>query len=320
MSLHNLDHILLKFLKKNKSLVEGQKISLACSGGVDSVSLLHSFCKFKDLFHLDLVLLHAHHGCSEKETKISDFRESSLKKVESLSQTYHLQLKVQRSSKFLKDEKSCREFRRDFFLKEDRVFLAHHKDDFLETLLLRMMRGTGPQGFVDVFSQKNFFYPFLRELSKNEILNYAQKENLSFIQDPTNLGADNLRSWLRNHWLKDLDSKRGKEGLFKSLESFYGYLESEKLKKAQKINFEEAFIDQSLWLSLDEFQKQSAVARVLHKIKKKDYTKGQINEVIKNLDRGLEVQSFKVAGVYWSKDKNRIEFQLDSKPKSSNSR
>jgi len=51
-----------RFIQDNRLIVEGDKILLAVSGGLDSVALLHIFSRLKSMLKLELAVAHVHHG------------------------------------------------------------------------------------------------------------------------------------------------------------------------------------------------------------------------------------------------------------------
>ena len=78
---------------------------------------------------------------------------------------------------------------------------AHHQDDQLETILLRIARGTGVEGLQGIqkqfkFGRGNILRPLL-DVSKNEILVYARKKKLDWVVDNSNQESYFDRNFLR---------------------------------------------------------------------------------------------------------------------------
>ena len=95
--------------------------------------------------------------------------------------------------------------------KDDQILLGHHSDDVAETLFMRLLRGTGPDGMEGpklkrFLGQGVLVRPFLG-VSKKEILDYLKKHNIDYIQDDSNLSNDFDRNYLRNEIFPMLEKK-----------------------------------------------------------------------------------------------------------------
>lgn len=84
------------------------------------------------------------------------------------------------------------------------IITAHHADDAIETAIINIIRGTGPRGLSSLSHQRDSIWrPFLYKLeegiyiSKNDILNYADKNNLLWHEDSTNQSNQYLRNRVR---------------------------------------------------------------------------------------------------------------------------
>ncbi|CAK0775898.1 tRNA(Ile)-lysidine synthase [Gammaproteobacteria bacterium] len=90
------------------------------------------------------------------------------------------------------------------------VFTAHHQDDQAETLLLQLLRGSGPRGLGAMRKIVPFYKGYLArpllEISKKEILVYAQQTGLRWIEDESNADSRIPRNYLRNEVLPALES------------------------------------------------------------------------------------------------------------------
>ncbi len=85
--------------------------------------------------------------------------------------------------------------------KSDWLFTAHHADDQAETLMLRLLRGTGVKGLSGIATNKSFepgqmFRPLLN-MTRDELLNYANQHQLSWIEDESNFSDIFDRNYLR---------------------------------------------------------------------------------------------------------------------------
>jgi tRNA(Ile)-lysidine synthase len=85
---------------------------------------------------------------------------------------------------------------------------AHHRDDQAETVLLRLLRGSGVRGLsaiqrLSVFEPGLLWRPLL-DLPRTVLLNYAQRHRLEWIDDPHNADVRYTRSWLRQQVMPQL--------------------------------------------------------------------------------------------------------------------
>ena len=134
----------------NIDFLKNQKVGLAVSGGVDSMVLLDLFRKLKEKKYLDLIVLHYNHKW-RKESKI-DY--DLVKRY--CDKNHIIFVYKETTGKIIKDEEIARIQRYSFFKKEATknklryICTAHHKDDQVETILFRLARGTGPNGFLPI--------------------------------------------------------------------------------------------------------------------------------------------------------------------------
>ncbi len=96
-------------------------------------------------------------------------------------------------------EERARNARYDFFYglisDGDKLVVAHHLDDLVESVVINFLRGTGWRGLA-VMNAKKIERPFL-EMEKKDILKYACENGVVFREDPTNSSDDYLRNRVR---------------------------------------------------------------------------------------------------------------------------
>ncbi|MFH0930227.1 MAG: tRNA lysidine(34) synthetase TilS [Candidatus Moraniibacteriota bacterium] len=200
------------------------KIVIGVSGGPDSVCLLDVLSKLQKKYNLELIVAHVNY---DLRGKYSDLDE---KLVRNLAEKYSLPieiLKVKNSEikKVGKSEDKLRTIRYDFFekvlkkYKADLVAVAHNLNDQAETVLMRILRGTGLRGLGAIrFSsrrcptaqpEKNadghlLIRPLLN-IPRKEIIAYLRKGKIPYRIDKTNLGTDFTRNKIRNKLLHQLE-------------------------------------------------------------------------------------------------------------------
>lgn len=191
-----------------------QKYILAVSGGVDSVVLLHTIMQRRNAPQLSTVnyqspvyiIAHIDHGIRKDSHLDAEFVKSFAKEYDTTFETIRLELGESAS------EEQAREARYEFLFsllkkyKADAIITAHHQDDVLETMLINMIRNSGPRGLVG-FSRSNILRPFMNR-SKQDIIKYAKEHNLQWREDSTNLDPKYMRNYMRQSIVPRLESKR----------------------------------------------------------------------------------------------------------------
>ena len=194
-------------------VVEHQKPSryvVGFSGGMDSTVLLHAL---KSIDHdIPIIALHINHQMNDHSNAWSEFCNNSAVSMNVIFFTYKVEVDL-KSGKGI--EASLREARyaifRDFIKEGDWLFTAHHLNDQAETLLLNLFRGSGLDGLSGInnfrdFSHGKLVRPLLR-IDQKYLRNYAEKENLNWIDDPTNKDNNLDRNFLRNDIIPKLEKR-----------------------------------------------------------------------------------------------------------------
>jgi len=176
-------------------------VIVALSGGVDSMVLFDILRKSK--FDLKLVIAHVNHK-KRQESEI-EFESIKLMANEFRIPFEGYEITDDLNSNFHDDSRNQRY---TFFKKvaqkygATKIVLAHHLDDQVETILMRVVRGTsfsGYSGIPEIRSDNGFeiIRPLL-EISKQEILSYAKQNNITYYEDNTNKEDFYTRNRFRN--------------------------------------------------------------------------------------------------------------------------
>jgi tRNA(Ile)-lysidine synthase len=187
-------HIHFPFLKD-------QKLLIAVSGGLDSVVLTHLFSEL----NIPISLAHCNFQLRKKE---SDLDEEFVKSIsqKTSNQIFNIKFKTEEFSKKHKfsTQIAARELRYNWFqeiLKEhnlDFILTAHHADDNLETFLINLTRGTGLDGFTGIPAINGNIVRPLLAFSREEILAYAQANNIAWREDASNASTKYIRNKIRH--------------------------------------------------------------------------------------------------------------------------
>ncbi len=208
-----VEELFLEAIERHSLLKKGDKVLLGVSGGPDSVALLYNFLRIKQEYKLKIVCAHFNHALREESGSEQEFIRNLCRElaVEFISEKKEV-------GRFCRDslEQTARNLRFDFFLKCSRqkrikkVALAHHKDDLAETVLMRIIRGTGLRGLRGVLPKSNFknltlIRPFIN-LRKEEIVRWLSEKNISFCIDQSNKDVKFLRNKVRIELLPQLEA------------------------------------------------------------------------------------------------------------------
>ena len=173
---------------------------IALSGGLDSCVLLHAICALN--LPVKLRVLHINHQISPNA---NDWREHCVTFCTSLNIPFTtVSVSVKNSGRGIED--AAREARYAVFAEHiragDYLFTAHHADDQAETLLLRLMRGTGSRGLAAMAKERilgqGILYRPLLSFTRAELEHYAHDNNLSWVNDESNANDHYDRNFLRN--------------------------------------------------------------------------------------------------------------------------
>lgn len=190
----------IKYIKKLN--IFDEYIVLACSYGPDSMVLLDILKKE----NLNIVVAHVNH----KLRKESDEEEKKLKEYCKQNNLIFENASINEYPKG-NIEMYARIYRYNFFEKvlkkyqSKYLFTAHHGDDLVETIMMRLIRGTSFKGYSG-FSvcTKREEYDIIRPLiyvTKKEIMEYAKNNHIHYALDYTNKDDSYTRNRIRNHIL-----------------------------------------------------------------------------------------------------------------------
>lgn len=162
---------------------------------------------------------------------------------------------------------------------------AHQAQDLLETRLIRLIRGAGPDGLRAMSKIHGKHLRPLLGTSLGEVLDYLKAEDLSPLEDPTNTSSKALRSWLRTEILPQIEQKR--PGSLESLERSFELI-SQRLskfkttKKSPRGNQKTSFLRESFAVKTPA-QQREILHRCLFLVGVTNITQNFIEEVRKRI-------------------------------------
>lgn len=192
----------IQYIEKEHLFSTDHKILIALSGGADSVALLrilHTAGYRCEAAHCNF------HLRGEESNRDEQFvRQLCLKQGIDLH-TVDFNTSQYASEKRISIEMAARELRYKWFedIKNkcgaDVIAVAHHQDDSVETMLLNLIRGTGINGLLGIRPRNGAIVRPLLCINREEIIQYLQSINQTYVTDSTNLEDEYTRNKIRLH-------------------------------------------------------------------------------------------------------------------------
>ena len=206
--MNTFERQVFQFIKHEGLLSNGDRVVIACSGGVDSMALL-SFClAIKEQMNIELIVATVDHML-RGETSLEDrqFVEAFCKREGIICEGISIDIPYLHNRFGGNLQALCRKeryaFLEDVMRKHNanKLLTAHHADDQLESLLMALMKSSLASGLQGIlkrrqFAQGELIRPFLM-VTKDEIGEYLQQKGLTFREDASNSKSDYLRNRIR---------------------------------------------------------------------------------------------------------------------------
>lgn len=203
-----LIHTMKNTIANHDLIQKGDRIILGVSGGADSVCLLTALNVLKSEYNLTLVVCHVNHkvrpGAAERD------QEFVKNLCEKLGVEYHVrEAEVEKLAKEwnMGTEEAGRKVRYDFFeeiANGDKIATAHNQNDNVETVMMRILRGTGLQGLAGIPYRRNNIIRPLLDVSRIEIEAYLAECNQDYVTDATNFENIYTRNKIRLNLIPEI--------------------------------------------------------------------------------------------------------------------
>lgn len=291
---------LFRHISEKWSHLSAKKIFLACSGGVDSMTLLSIFHKAK----WNVEVLHVNYQLRGQDSE--DDQKLVSETCERLKIPFHLH-RINLQSKLNEVggnlQETARVVRYDFFEKKrsvsenNYIALGHHNDDQIETFFMHLARKSGIMGMACMPAEHDRFIRPLLPFSKEEIIQYAKTNGIVWREDYSNKTNKYVRNILRNVILPDLqkqipDLKKSIQFLIEKFQETQLQLETEILSLVNQIK-------KTNTLSFIQYNRLSEEKKVelLRQL-------GQKASLVKEIDKLRESQKGKQILLEISKEQN----------------
>ncbi len=198
-----------KTITRYNMLPRGSRVAVAVSGGPDSVCLLHVLLELALDLDLSLSVAHLNHQLRGAESDEDE------RFVAGLAARFGLRFyRASADISAAKDnlEQAGRRARRAFFagLEADRVALGHTRDDQAETVLFRLLRGSGLRGLAGIYpvtasgsSRPSYVRPLI-DVTRGEVIEYLEGRGIEWREDSSNVDARFARNRIRRSLLPQL--------------------------------------------------------------------------------------------------------------------
>src|SRR5438270_760891 len=196
----------LRYMRDQQLLRPGERVAVACSGGADSVALLHVLAELREELGIVLTAAHFHHQIRAAEA------DSDQQFVEGLAARLQVNfysgwgnVPQHASENKISLETAARELRHQWFAElvrqgaANKIATAHTLDDQAETVLMRILRGTGARGLAGIaptHNAKHLVRPLLTT-SRHEVEAYLTAKGQAWREDSSNLDLGHTRNRVR---------------------------------------------------------------------------------------------------------------------------
>ena len=255
---------ILNFLEKEANIDNNDTVVVACSGGPDSMALLNLTIEYRNKKDIKIVCAHVNHNVREASKDEKIFVEEFCKRNNVIFE--YMVIEHYGDDNFHNEARTIRyNYFEDIVNKYNAkyLFTAHHGDDLIETILMRINRGStlrGYSGFSRILKLKD--YMLVRPLitmTKEEILKYNEENNIDYVTDESNKKDVYTRNRYRKYIVSEI--KKEDELAHKKFLKFSNTLQeySNYIDKITKNKKEEMYINNKL--NIDKFNQEEHIIK-----------------------------------------------------------
>jgi tRNA(Ile)-lysidine synthase len=197
-----------KTIQNLEMLQPGDRVVVGVSGGADSIALLHALWEIRRDLHLSLVVAHLDHGLRPEARQERAFVRKVSRELGVPFVGRKVDVRGWQKEKNLALQEAARELRYGFFLdvaksqKASKIALGHTADDQAESVIMRLLRGSGTRGLAGIPPLRDgIFVRPLIETWREEIEAFLQEKKINYLTDPSNQSLHFLRNRVRHELL-----------------------------------------------------------------------------------------------------------------------
>ncbi|KAF5057294.1 tRNA(Ile)-lysidine synthase [anaerobic digester metagenome] len=209
-----MEQQIMELIRKERLILPGQRILVALSGGPDSVCLFHLLAEWQEALGISLGAVHVNHGLRGMESDGEEAFVRNLAKARRIPCFIHTEDVPARARRLGQSfELAAREVRYEFFEEimrlesYDKTALAHHRNDQAETILHRLIRGSGLNGLAGMRLERDGKYirPLLMT-SRADLEAWLKGRGLEYRLDSSNDNREYTRNRIRLELIPQLES------------------------------------------------------------------------------------------------------------------
>ncbi|MDR7870936.1 MAG: tRNA lysidine(34) synthetase TilS [Tissierellaceae bacterium] len=197
---------------ENNLILDNENIVVGVSGGPDSMALLYMLLYVKKHINFNLIIAHVNHGVRGDEALRDQlFVKRKANELGLPFYTTNVDMIAYGNEHKISAEEAGRELRYNFFrsiiksCNGGKIALAHNMNDQAETLMMRIIRGTGIDGLNGMsFINGDIIRPILN-ITRSEIEKYIEDYDIETVLDKTNLMPIYTRNKIRLELLPYLE-------------------------------------------------------------------------------------------------------------------
>lgn len=189
-----------------------QSVLVGLSGGLDSVVLLHGLTELRDRSDISFQIraVHVNHQLQDQAANWQQYCADLCKEWRVDFDSREVQVEQGANLENVAREARYRAFQ-EMMKANEILLLAHHRDDQMETMLLRLMRGAGSRGLSGIPRyrrlEEGFLFRPLLDFDRQELMLYAQEQELQWIEDDSNQNQRFDRNYCRHRLLPLIESR-----------------------------------------------------------------------------------------------------------------
>lgn len=279
------------FIESNQLFCKSEKLLLGLSGGADSVSMLLMLQSLG--YDVGCVHCNFHLRGSESDRDETFVRELCFRRGVELD-VVDFDTLGYCSAHGVSVEMGARTLRYDYFFKlmqdkgYDKVCVAHHRDDQIETFFINLLRGSGLRGLCGIPVKNGKVVRPLLCCSRDEILEYLQKEGVSYVTDSSNESTEYMRNKVRLELIPILE--RFNMSSKKNIETTISNLQEEKqiydwciCRMEEEVSFVR---EGMLYISKEGIERSPSPLSLLHEVLREcGFHRDQLVQMLSSIDK-----------------------------------
>lgn len=271
-----------KYIESNRMLSKKEKVVLGVSGGADSVCLFFVLLELREVYQLELHVVHVNHLIRGEE---ADADQEYVEKIcKENNVPFHLvkeDVKRYAKEQHLSEEEAGRDIRYQAFeqVREkyncDVIAVAHNSNDCAETMLFQLVRGSGLTGLTGIKTKRDLIIRPLLSVTRAEIEQYLGERGIPYQTDATNLQTEYTRNKIRLHVLPYLEKNINSQAISHIVKSTQMLKEVEEFIEKQtnicynslvQCNDGRYYFDREEFLKEDIVIRKTVVREILHNL------------------------------------------------------